>query len=93
MARYVELSAAQRAAGQQPAIGCLRDLKPSASEVADKMLSDVLASLESARLGEQKRVAFYAVGAAIALLLDETSPAWKTKYFEQPFLLEAYFSP
>jgi hypothetical protein len=44
-------------------------------------------------LAEKKRVAFYAVGAAIALLLDETSPGWKTDYFLRPFAVDGYFAP
>lgn len=57
------------------------------------MTAEILASLESRSLGEQKRVAFYAVGAAIALVLDETSPSWKGEYFRSPFLMESYFAP
>lgn len=84
VARYTELMAAEHASAS-----CLRDSKPS----ADRVTAEILASLESRSLGEQKRVAFYAAGAAIALVLDETSPSWKGDYFRSPFLMESYFAP
>lgn len=93
VARYAELIAARNAAGHEPAIPCLGRIKPPLSQVAKETLSDIYASLDAPKLGERKRVAFYAVGAAIALLFDETSPSWKVRYFEQPFDLEAYFAP
>ena len=82
VARYVELLVSQRAA--QP---CLKE--PPAAATMDR----IFASLDRPELARQKRVAFYAAGAAIALLLDETSPGWKTKYFDRPFEIESYFAP
>jgi len=88
VARYTELMAAMKSASG-PAIDCLQDSKP----LADRMTADILESLESRSLGEEKRVAFYAAGAAIALVLDETSPSWKGEYFRSPFAMETYFAP
>lgn len=53
----------------------------------------LLASLDKPNLREEKRVAFYALGAAIAMLLDETSPGWKRGYNERPFEIDGYFAP
>lgn len=88
VARYTELMAATQASSD-----CLRDASPSAQQLADRVTAEILASLESRSLGEQKRIAFYAAGAAIALVLDETSPSWKGEYFRSPFLMESYFAP
>ncbi|HEV7923625.1 MAG TPA: hypothetical protein VGR02_22795 [Thermoanaerobaculia bacterium] len=53
----------------------------------------LLASLDKPNLLTEKRVAFYALGAAIAMLLDETSPDWKRSYNERPFEIDGYFAP
>ena len=37
-----------------------------------------------------KRVVFYPLGAAEALLLDAARPGWKARYFTEPFYLERY---
>jgi hypothetical protein len=39
-----------------------------------------------------RRIAFYLLGAAIALLLDNTRSGWKRTYTEQPFTLAARLS-
>lgn len=38
-------------------------------------------------LGRGRRVSFYPLGAALALLLDRVRPDWKAGYFERPFEL------
>jgi hypothetical protein len=43
--------------------------------------------LEQLDLAERRRVAFYPLGAAWALLLDQTRPDWKRIYARQPFTL------
>jgi hypothetical protein len=89
--RYAEFIAASKAA--QRTIPCLANITPSMTKVAGDTLTGILSSLDSPRLGDRKREVVYATGAAIALLLDETSPAWKVEYFRQPFALESYFAP
>ncbi|HEU4521382.1 MAG TPA: hypothetical protein VFT12_05220 [Thermoanaerobaculia bacterium] len=83
VARYVELRIAEAAA----AVPCLKDSPAAAT------MDGIVVSLDKPDLGRSKRVAFYAAGAAIAMLLDETSPGWKAKYVERPFELETYFAP
>ncbi|HEX9614885.1 MAG TPA: hypothetical protein VGA55_05240, partial [Bacteroidota bacterium] len=53
--------------------------------------SEVLSDLLSPDLHEERRTAFYAFGAAEALLLDRTSPGWRLAYFPQRFSLESFF--
>jgi hypothetical protein len=86
VARYVELRVAEEAATT-----CLS--RSAAREVASKLRNDITTSLANPRLGETQRVAFYAIGAAVALLLDEVSPNWKQDYLARPFQMESYFSP
>jgi hypothetical protein len=38
-------------------------------------------------------VAFYAVGAAEALLLDRANPGWQQRYLAEKFFLDKYFRP
>ena len=83
VARYVELKVAERAAS----VSCV------GGSAHRDVLSKMMNSLKDPSLTEQKRVAFYAAGAAIALLLDETSPHWKTDYLDRPFSIETYFAP
>jgi hypothetical protein len=40
-----------------------------------------------------RRIAFYPMGAATALLLDDVSPGWRARYFERGFSLDALASP
>jgi hypothetical protein len=48
--------------------------------------------LDQLDLARQRRVAFYPVGAAVALLLDRTRPHWKQAYARRPFALAALLS-
>jgi hypothetical protein len=50
---------------------------------------DLLRELERNDLKRNKRVSFYPIGAAIALLLDQTRPGWKQAYTASPFSLTA----
>lgn len=88
VARYVELRAAEVLAAEGP--GCLEGVTPSMADVAGEIRKEITDSLGNPVLAEEKRVAFYAVGAAIALLLDETSPGWQVDYFRRPFTVEHF---
>jgi len=39
--------------------------------------------------GRQRRIAFYPLGAAMALVLEETRPDWMVAYTRRPFALAA----
>jgi hypothetical protein len=76
------------AAGREPSADFRRlpDYEPyvQAAEEAIRGLRRELAELDLAR---QRRVAFYSIGAAVALLLDETRADWKQAYTRRPFRL------
>jgi hypothetical protein len=43
--------------------------------------------LSELNLGEERRVAFYALGAGVAAVLDRSDGDWKQRYAEQLFTL------
>lgn len=95
VARYAELEMTQLAASEHQPGGlftALPDFVPFA-EHADILRRDLMGALAAARLQGDKRVAFYALGAAEALLLDRVSPQWKSCYLDRLFALEACFPP
>ncbi|MDW3191722.1 MAG: hypothetical protein R8G66_05135 [Cytophagales bacterium] len=47
--------------------------------------SKILASLEDTPINESKRVYFYALGAAEAMLIKAVNPEWKSAYFDDLF--------
>lgn len=89
VARYVEYAAARlasRAAPPAEAFRRLPDFVPYA-DLASAMHEKLLRELQALDLGASRRVSFYPVGAAIALLLDQTTPDWKERYFMPMFRL------
>ena len=44
--------------------------------------------LAEPRLAEDRRIAFYAAGAGLAMVLDEHAPDWRGIYLERKFALE-----
>lgn len=93
VARYTELRVAELAA---------RDYQPSReftrladysrfADLATKLFDSLRTELATPALGSRKRVSFYAVGAAEALLLDARQPEWKRRYLREKFFLEKYF--
>lgn len=54
-------------------------------EAADELYGNIMEGLSGPSLQNHKRVAFYSVGAAEALLLDMLNPDWKKQYFEKKF--------
>ena len=82
VARYTELLAARFAARRftpSPAFAALPDFVPFGAAAA-RIESGIHAGLR-APLARDRRVAFYPVGAATALLLDEENAEWKDGYF------------
>jgi len=47
--------------------------------------------LEDLSLGKERRVSFYPLGAAVALLLQRARPEWKSVCLEQPFEVTSLF--
>jgi len=88
-ARFIEYAVARAAAkARAPAADFrgLSDYQPY-TEAAEGALRELRAKLDQLDLGGQRRVAFYPIGAAWALLLDRTRRDWKHAYVEHPFVL------
>jgi hypothetical protein len=91
VARYIEYAAARAAAtAPEPpaAYRALPDYEPYQA-AAWRMGERLRRELAEVAPGEQKRVTFYPVGAALAQLLDETRGDWKQQYTRRPFGLAA----
>jgi hypothetical protein len=94
VARFIEYAAARAGAESgQPsaAFRSLADYEPYSGAAAGARRS-VRRELEQLALSRQRRVAFYPLGAAMALLLEETRPDWKRSYADRPFALAALLS-
>ena len=68
----------------------LRDFTPF-REAADSLNRRISSGLTNTRLARARRVAFYSVGAAEAMLLDEVNPGWQEGYMKDKFFMERYF--
>jgi hypothetical protein len=90
VARYVEYRAAKLASSGKPPrnFTALPDYQPYSGAAADLRRS-LLEGLEETDLQRNRRVSFYPIGAAIALLLDRTAKPWKEAYSRRPFELAA----
>lgn len=94
VARYTEIRIADWAATSytpSPAFAALPDYQPFAAR-AQALHARVNEQLAAAKLADDKRVLFYAIGAAEGLLLDRTAPGWQARYFAQPFDTLPYFA-
>jgi hypothetical protein len=88
VARYVEYRAANLASSRKHTgdfVG-LPDYQPYAAAAADRRRG-LLRELQQTDLQRNRRVSFYPIGAAIALLLDRMGQEWKEAYSRRPFAL------
>jgi len=72
IARYTEIAVARRS--------------PRYASQADQLMQANLERLRTERLGQDRRGAFYAVGAALGLLL-ERDRGWPGRYWSEPFTI------
>jgi hypothetical protein len=89
VARFIEYRAAELASQWHRsgnAYKRLPDHTPYA-DVAKRNRISLRRELDQLDLGKDRRISFYSLGAAYALLLDSTQPGWKQKYESTPFLL------
>ncbi len=89
VARYIELAAARAAAREGAPSEAFRRLpgyEPYASAAA-RARRTLLLQLEGLSPGTDRRVSFYPLGAALALVLDDARPDWKATYFTRLFQL------
>ena len=87
--RYVEIAAAEAAAGvgePSEAFRRLRDYMPYA-EVADRLRGQLDRRLTELTLARDRRVSFYSLGGALALLLERSDRTWKDRYRQDLFAL------
>jgi hypothetical protein len=92
IARYTEYRIAKLAADRYrpgKAFRALKDYTPF-SQAAEETRSGIFNELRTARLAENKRVIFYALGAGEGLLLDRVNPSWRQRYFVEKFYLNNY---
>lgn len=93
IARYTQFRAAKLASKKYKPSKAFRELKDFTpfKKVADDLLSLIIRELTTLTMKEYKRVAFYPIGAAEGLLLDEANPNWRDHYFAEKFYVEKYF--
>lgn len=89
VARFIEYAAARAAAETREPSADFRRLPDYTSygQAAEGALRALRLELEQLDLARQRRVAFYPIGAAFALLLEETRVDWKRGYTRQRFTL------
>ncbi|HEY1428423.1 MAG TPA: hypothetical protein VGF18_02545 [Candidatus Tumulicola sp.] len=94
VARYTEYAVARAAADRhtRDAAFLTSDQASSLDADATTTYAGILRELNNAdALLEDKRVAFYAFGAAEAILLDRISPGWHEKYLDPRLDLSVFF--
>jgi hypothetical protein len=87
--RYVEIAAAEAAARAGESSETFRRLPDYVDygELATRLRGDLDRQLTELSLPRERRVAFYSLGAGIALLLERSDGSWKKRYQEQLFTL------
>jgi hypothetical protein len=94
IARYTEYKVARLAAQTYNPSKRFTEMKDFSAfeQDAAATLNRVLSRLTNLSLEKEGRIAFYAIGAAEALLLDEANPGWQSKYLDRMFDPEKYFA-
>lgn len=92
VARFIEYASARAPSADsgKPSVAFeeLPDYEPYSAAAAEARRG-LRQELEQLALGRQRRIAFYPLGAAMALVLEETRPDWKQAYGRRPFALAA----
>ena len=90
VARYTEVIVAKAAIAMNykplPAYAALPDYRPYA-DVREQILQGIARDLDALDLARDRRTVVYSFGAAQAMLLDLTKPAWRAEYLTHPFKL------
>jgi hypothetical protein len=89
VARFIEYRAAELASRWHRPGSAYQMLPDHASyeDVAKRNRISLRRELDQLDLGKDRRISFYSLGAAYALLLDSTQPDWKQRYESTPFVL------
>lgn len=90
--RYVELHGAEIASAGYTSSAEFAALEDAVSwqQALRTEQERLVRGLEDVSLAEHGRVAFYPVGAALAVLLDRESPEWKSRYLTEKFAVDRY---
>jgi hypothetical protein len=92
VARFIEYATARAAAADSAkpsaAFEGLTDYQPYSAAAAEARRG-LRRELEHVVLDRQRRIAFYPLGAAMALVLEDIRPDWKQAYGRRPFALAA----
>ena len=93
VAHYTELAVARAAATQANPSAAFRALPDARTyrEAADELERSIRSVLVPTSLRDQRRVAFYGAGAALALHLDQVRPGWRRGYLNGPLSLDRFF--
>ena len=91
IARYTEYKFLQLLDEYTPStdISLLPDFIPF-KKFKEQFLVSHLASVNGLKLEKEKRVCFYDIGFAEAILLDKLNPQWRPQYLKKKFFLENY---
>jgi len=89
VARFIEYQAARLATDLSPPAAAFTKLSDyeSYDRLASRRRRALEQELERFDLGKNRRVSFYSLGAAYALLLERINPRWKQMYEATPFVL------
>jgi hypothetical protein len=89
VARFIEYRAAELASRSHRPGSAYQSLPDytSYADVAKRNRTTLRRELDRLDLGKDRRIGFYALGAAYALLLESTQPGWKQAYESTPFVL------
>jgi hypothetical protein len=87
VARYLEIAVAEAAGRADEPSEAFRRLPDyeSYSDVAKRLRRRLESELTDLSLGKERRVAFYSIGAGLAMRLDRSDEAWKSRYHERLF--------
>jgi hypothetical protein len=93
IARYTEYRVARLSAQRFKPSKAFRALQDFTSfqDTADKLWNGILHELDTLKLQDYKRVAFYPIGAGEGLLLDKIKPRWHDRYLAEKFYVDKYF--
>lgn len=91
-ARFMELSLLKHWVNNYDQIDQDRFEKHELESYFKEYQASILTSLQSTSINEIKRVYFYALGAAEALMIEQINPDWRSKYFNELFTTDHLLS-
>ena len=95
VARFIEYRAAELAFRSHQSGSAYKRLPDytSYADVSKRNYIRLRQELDQLDLGKDRRISFYSLGAAYALLLEASQPGWKQMYESMPFVMSALLKP